>query len=431
MSKQSDFRNNEAVLDINDKPAPLHWIGLSLQHLFTMFGATVLVPILVGINPGIALVSSGLGTLVYLTVTKGKIPAYLGSSFAFIAAMQLLMKTDGYPAIAQGAMTTGLVYIIVSIVIGKVGSAWLDKILPAIVVGPVVMVIGLGLAATAANNAMYRTVDGNQVYDFKYVFVALATLAITIFFNMYLKGFLGLIPILLGIVSGYVLALLVGIVDVQPIVDAHWFALPDFQVPFIEYKPTLHIGAITTMAPIAFVTMTEHIGHLMVLNKLTKRNFFEEPGLNKTLLGDGLAQVVAGFVGGPPVTSYGENIGVLAITRVHSVFVIGGAAVLAVGLGFVGKLTALILSIPNPVISGISFVLFGVIAASGLKILIENKVEFDKKKNLLIASVILVVGIGGLVFQAGTFTLSSMALATVLGIFLNLILPEQARSEEK
>lgn len=423
------FRNHDAVLDIHDRPKPVHWIGLSLQHLFTMFGATVLVPILVGINPSIALVSSGLGTIVYLCVTKGKIPAYLGSSFAFIAAMQLLMKTDGYPAIAQGAMTTGAVYLIVSFIIKKIGSGWLDKILPAIVVGPVIMVIGLGLAANAANNAMYKTVADAQVYDFKYVFVALATLAITIFFNMYLKGFIGLIPILLGIVCGYLLALVVGIVDVEPIKQAAWFALPDFQVPFIEYEPKLYLGAITTMAPIAFVTMTEHIGHLMVLNKLTKRNFFEEPGLHKTLMGDGFAQIVAGFVGGPPVTSYGENIGVLAITRVHSVFVIGGAAVFAVLLGFVGKLTALILSIPNPVISGISFVLFGVIAASGLKILIENKVDFDKKKNLLIASVILVVGIGGLVFEVGTFTLSSMALATVLGILLNLILPDQAKSE--
>lgn len=425
MKQKGNFHNDDVVLDIADRPAPAHWVGLSLQHLFTMFGATVLVPILVGINPSIALVSSGLGTLVYLTVTKGKIPAYLGSSFAFIAAMKLLMKTDGYPAIAQGALTTGFVYLIVSYIIKKSGSAWLDKILPPIVVGPVIMVIGLGLAANAANNAMYN----NGSYDFKYVAVALLTLGITIFFNMFLKGFLGLIPILLGIISGYLIALAFGIVDWQSVADAPWFQLPAFQIPFLQYTPKLHINAITIMAPIAFVTMTEHIGHLMVLNKLTKRNFFDEPGLNRTLLGDGLAQIVAGFVGGPPVTSYGENIGVLAITKVHSIYVIGGAAVFAVGLGFVGKLSALILSIPGPVISGISFILFGVIAASGLKLLIENKVDFDKKKNLLIASTILVIGIGGLVFEAGTFTLSAMALATVLGIILNLILPEQARSE--
>ena len=412
---EKEFRNEDAVLDIKDRPQAFHWVGLSLQHLFTMFGATVLVPILVGIDPGIALVSSGLGTMVYLITTKGKIPAYLGSSFAFIAAMQMLMKSDGYPAIAQGAMTTGLVYLIVSLIIKKIGSDWLDKILPPIVVGPVVMVIGLGLAANAANNAMYN----NNVYDFKYIAVALITLGLTIFYNMFFKGFLGLIPILLGIVSGYLVALAFGIIDLTPIKEAAWFALPNFEVPFVQYEPKLYLNAITTMAPIAFVTMTEHIGHLMVLNKLTKRNFFQDPGLSKTLMGDGLAQIVAGFVGGPPVTSYGENIGVLAITRVHSVF------------GFVGKLSALILSIPGPVISGISFVLFGVIAASGLKILIDNKINFDKKKNLLIASVILVIGIGGLVFKVGTFELSSMALATVLGIVLNLILPENARSEEQ
>lgn len=386
---EKEFRNEDAVLDIKDRPQAFHWVGLSLQHLFTMFGATVLVPILVGIDPGIALVSSGLGTMVYLITTKGKIPAYLGSSFAFIAAMQMLMKSDGYPAIAQGAMTTGLVYLIVSLIIKKIGSDWLDKILPPIVVGPVVMVIGLGLAANAANNAMYN----NNVYDFKYIAVALITLGLTIFYNMFFKGFLGLIPILLGIVSGYLVALAFGIIDLTPIKEAAWFALPNFEVPFVQYEPKLYLNAITTMAPIAFVTMTEHIGHLMVLNKLTKRNFFQDPGLSKTLMGDGLAQIVAGFVGGPPVTSYGENIGVLAITRVHSVFVIGGAAVFAVALGFVGKLSALILSIPGPVISGISFVLFGVIAASGLKILIDNKINFDKKKNLLIASVILVIGI--------------------------------------
>lgn len=422
-----EFRNPEAILDIHEKPKPLPWFGLSLQHLFTMFGATVLVPRLVGLDPGIALVSSGLGTLVYLMITKGKIPAYLGSSFAFIAAMQMLMETQGYPAIAQGAMTTGFVYLIVSMIVKRSGSAWLDKVLPPIVVGPVVMVIGLGLAANAANSAMFN-VAGD--YDFRYVFVALITLALTIFFNMWFKGFLGLIPILLGIVSGYFVALATGIVDTSIITQASWFSLPNFEVPFVQYQPTLQIGAIVTMAPIAFVTMTEHIGHLMVLNKLTKRNFFEDPGLSKTLAGDGVAQIVAGFIGGPPTTSYGENIGVLAITRVHSVFVIAGAAVLAVALGFVGKISAVILSIPNPVISGISFVLFGVIAASGLKILIENKVDFDKKKNLIIASVILVVGIGGLVLEIGTFTLSAMALATVLGIALNLILPEVSRSEE-
>lgn len=429
---EKKFRNPDVVLDIHDRPQGLKWLGLSLQHLFTMFGATVLVPILVGINPGIALFSSGLGTLVYLFVTKGKIPAYLGSSFAFIAAMQMLMKEQGYPAIALGALTTGIVYLIVSLIVKRSGSGWLDRLLPPIVVGPVVMVIGLGLAANAANQAMFETLaNGQELYNVKYIAVALITLALTIFFNMYLKGFLGLIPILLGIVCGYLIGLLFGIVDTQPILDAPWFALPDFQTPFITYQPKFYLTAVLTMAPIAFVTMTEHIGHLMVLNKLTKRNFYENPGLHKTLMGDGLAQIVAGLVGGPPVTSYGENIGVLAITRVHSVFVIGGAATLAMVLGFVGKLTAIIQSIPGPVIAGISFILFGVIASSGLKILIDNQIDFNQKRNFLIASVILVVGIGGLTFQAGPVAVSGMALAALFGIVLNVVLPQKAKSEEE
>jgi uracil permease len=292
------------------------------------------------------------------------------------------------------------------------------------------MVIGLGLAANAANQAMFENLGTpEQIYNVKYIAVALITLILTIIFNMYLKGFMGLIPILLGIVCGYIVALIFGIVNIEPIKEAAWFAMPSFQVPFVTYTPKLYLTAILTMAPIAFVTMTEHIGHLMVLNKLTKRNFYENPGLHKTLMGDGLAQIVAGLVGGPPVTSYGENIGVLAITRVHSVFVIGGAAALAMILAFVGKLTALIQSIPGPVIGGISFILFGVIASSGLKILIDNKIDFNLKRNLLIASVILVVGIGGLTFQAGPIALSGMALATLFGIILNLVLPQQAKSE--
>lgn len=413
------------VLDIHDKPQPLEWFGLSLQHLFAMFGSTVLVPILVGLNPGIALLSSGIGTLVYITVTKAKIPAYLGSSFAFIVAMQVLMKQDGYPAIAQGTISVGLVYLIVAYIISRIGSEWIDRVLPPIVVGPVVMVIGLSLAGSAAKNAMMN----NNHYDLKFFIVALVTLGLTICFNMFLKGFVSLIPILLGIVGGYIVAVLFGIVDFSPVLSAHWFALPAFEIPFVSYHPKLYWGAILGMAPIAFVTMTEHMGHVMVLNKLTGRHFFQDPGLHRTLSGDGLASIIAGLIGGPPVTSYGENIGVLAITKVHSVYVLGGAAVLAIIFGFVGKISALIMSIPSPVIGGISFLLFGVIAANGLRILIDNKVDFDKKRNLMIASTILVIGIGGAYLQLGNFQLTGVALATILGIVLNLILPQQALNE--
>lgn len=415
------------VLDVDERPEFGQWVGLSLQHMFSMFGSTVLVPILVGLNPGIALFSSGVGTLMYLLITRHKIPAYMGSSFSFIVPMMALMKSTGYPGIAQGTIAVGCVYLLVSLIVTMIGSDWIDRVLPPIVVGPIVMVIGLSLASTAAKDA---TLNGTH-YDLRYFAVAMLTLLVTIAFNMFCKGFLGLIPILLGIVCGYVIACLFGIVDLAPVAAAHWFSLPDFQVPFVTYQPHFYWGAILSMAPIAFVTMTVHMGHIMVLNELTERNYFKDPGLNHTLAGDGTASIIAGFVGGPPVTSYGENIGVLAITRVHSVYVLAGAALFAVFFSFVGKLSALIESIPGPVIGGISFLLFGVIASSGLRVMIEDQIDFNKKRNLMISSVILVIGIGNAYLKLGQYQFSGLAVAAVLGIVLNLILPDEAASERK
>lgn len=421
-------KRRDVVLDVNERPGFGQWVGLSIQHMFSMFGSTVLVPILVGLNPGIALFSSGVGTLMYILITKGKIPAYMGSSFSFIVPMIALMKTVGYPGIAQGTIAVGCVYLVVSLVVSMIGSDWIDRLLPPVIVGPIIMVIGLSLAGTAAKDA---TINATGHYDLKFFVVALLTLLVTIAFNMFMKGFLGLIPILLGIVVGYVIAVLFGIVDFTPVLHAHWLSLPAFQIPFVNYKPKLYWGAILSMAPIAFVTMTEHMGHIMVLNQLTERNFFKDPGLNHTLAGDGTASIIAGFVGGPPVTSYGENIGVLAITKVHSVYVLAGAALFAIIFGFIGKLSALIETIPKPVIGGISFLLFGVIASSGLRVLIDNRVDFDKKRNLMIASVILVIGIGNAYLQLGQYQFSGLAVAAVLGIILNLILPKEARSERE
>lgn len=415
------------VLDVDERPEFGQWVGLSLQHMFSMFGSTVLVPILVGLNPGIALFSSGVGTLMYLLITRHKIPAYMGSSFSFIVPMMALMKSTGYPGIAQGTIAVGCVYLLVSLIVTMIGSDWIDRVLPPIVVGPIVMVIGLSLASTAAKDA---TMNGTH-YDLRYFAVAMLTLLVTIAFNMFCKGFLGLIPILLGIVCGYVIACLFGIVDLAPVAAAHWFSLPDFQVPFVTYQPHFYWGAILSMAPIAFVTMTEHMGHIMVLNELTERNYFKDPGLNHTLAGDGTASIIAGFVGGPPVTSYGENIGVLAITCVHSVYVLAGAALFAVFFSFVGKLSALIESIPGPVIGGISFLLFGVIASSGLRVMIEDQIDFNKKRNLMISSVILVIGIGNAYLKLGQYQFSGLAVAAVLGIALNLTLPDEAASERR
>ncbi|MCD9218112.1 NCS2 family nucleobase:cation symporter [Lactobacillus delbrueckii subsp. lactis] len=427
MKEDKTFRNPEAVLDVQDKPKFGPWLLLSIQHLFTMFGSTVLVPLLIGLKPSIALFCSGVGTLVYILCTQAKIPAYLGSSFAFIATMQALMKNYGYPAVGQGAIAAGLVYVIVALLIARFGSRWLDKILPPIVVGPIIIVIGLSLATTAANDAMF---NASGKYRLTYFGVAIFTLVITIIFNMFLKGFPSMIPVLLGIICGYLMALFCGIVDLSGVESAKWFSLPVFDVLGVSYKFKWYPAAIITMAPIAFVTMTEHMGHIMVLNKLTKRNFFEDPGLHRTLLGDGLSSIIAGFLGGPPTTSYGENIGVLAMTKVHSVFVLGGAAFFAIVFSFVGKVSAVIESIPTPVIGGISFLLFGMIAANGLRILVDNKVDFEKKRNLVIASAILVIGIGGTYLKIGSFQLTSIGLATVFGILLNLILPEKAASEQ-
>ena len=413
--------------DVNEMPKPGMLIGLSFQHLFAMFGATVLVPILVGIDPAIALFSSGLGTLAHLTVTKYKIPAYMGSSFAYIATMQMLMKTDGIAAVAQGAMAGGLVYLLVALIVRFAGNAWIDKVLPPVVVGPIIVVIGLSLSTTAVNDVMLK--DGQ--YNFTYLLIGLVTLLAVILFNMYGKIIVAVVPILLGLIVGYVFAIVVGAVTGQNIVDfsavsqSPWFQIPDFDILFVDYHFKIYPSAILTMAPIAFVTMTEHFGHVMVLNSLTGRDFFKDPGLDRTLTGDGLAQIIAGFFGAPPVTSYGENIGVMALNKIYSVYVIAGAAVIAVVMSFIGKVSALLSSIPTPVIGGISIALFGVIASSGLKILVENKVNFDNKKNLLIASVILVSGIGNLTLQVAGLQITGVALSTLLGILLYQILPEK------
>lgn len=425
--------NTDILLKVDEKPKGGQWFGLSFQHLFAMFGSTVLVPILVGIDPAIALLSSGLGTLAHMSVTRFKVPAYMGSSFAYIGAMQLLMKQGGMPAIAQGALTGGLVYLLVAIIVRFAGQGWIDRVLPPIVVGPIVMVIGLSLAPVAINNSMYTNPGAMTGYSLPFLAISMITVMAIVIFSIYGKGFLSVVPILLGIVTGYIAAIIIGKVTGQSIVDfsnvsqASWLSLPTMEIPFLSYKWAFYPSAILTMAPIAFVTMTEHFGHIMVLNSLTGKDYFKEPGLDRTLAGDGVAQVIASFIGAPPVTSYGENIGVMAITKIHSIYVIAGAAVLAVVVSFIGKLTALLTSIPSPVIGGASIALFGVIAASGLKIIVENKINFDIKRNLLISSVVLVIGIGGTVLDiTQNLQISSVAIATIIGIVLNLVLPEEA-----
>ncbi|KQU18465.1 uracil permease [Bacillus sp. Leaf13] len=416
---------SDVVLDVEDVPRVGQWITLSIQHLFAMFGATVLVPFLVGLSPAVALVSSGLGTLSYLLITKGQIPAYLGSSFAFITPIILAKGLGGPEAAMIGCFAAGFIYGIIALIIQKVGLRWLMNLLPPVVVGPVIIVIGLSLAGTAVDMAMY---DPQKNYSVTYIIIALITLAVTIICNVFFKGFINLIPILIGIIVGYSCSAVAGIIDYEPIKSAQWWEMPKFMFPYITYTPIFSWEVIAIMVPVAVVTLSEHIGHQMVLSKVVGRNFLEKPGLHRSILGDGAGIMIGSLIGGPPLTSYGENIGVLTMTKAFSVYIIGGAALTAIVFGFNGKISAVISSIPTAVMGGISILLFGIIASSGLRMLIDNKVDFDKKRNLMIASVILVLGIGGAFVQlSDTVSLSGMALSAIVGILLNLILPDREK----
>ncbi|WP_066175069.1 solute carrier family 23 protein [Bacillus marinisedimentorum] len=418
------MEKNNIKMDVREVPKLHEWLTLSLQHLFAMFGATVLVPFLTGLSPAVALISSGLGTLSYLLITKGRIPAYLGSSFAFIGPIIAASAAGGPEAAMIGSFMAGLVYGIVAVLIKMLGLRWLLHLLPPVVVGPVIIVIGLGLASVAIDMAMY--VPGTEDYSLTHFSVALVTLAITVIGSIFFRGFFGLIPILIGIIGGYTFAYIMGLVDLAAVKEAAWLQAPEFIIPFITYSPaevfSWEIGLI--IVPVAIVTIAEHIGDQMVLSKIAGRNFLTKPGLHRSILGDGVATMIASFIGGPPNTTYGENIGVLAITRVFSVFVIGGAAASAIMFGFIGKISALIESIPTAVMGGVSILLFGIIASSGLRMLIDNRVDLGEKRNLVISSVILVIGVGGAFVQlSDNLQIAGMALAAITGVILNLVLP--------
>ena len=412
------------VLDVHEKPQPVRWLALSLQHMFAMFGATILVPQLVGLSPAIALLTSGIATIVFIFVTKFQVPAYLGSSFAFIVPIQMATQSGGIGSAMIGSIFVALVYAIISLLIYKTGYNWIMKLLPPIVVGPVIMVIGLAIAPTAINMASTITVDGAEVYSGLHFSAALVTLASAVFCLMFFKGIISLMPVLIGIIVGYIYSAFIGILDFSKVVEAKWFAVPEMLIPGVDYEFVITPTLLIIMVPIAIVTISEHIGHQLVLGKVVDRNYIESPGLHRSLLGDGLGTLISGMVGGPPKTTYGENIGVLAITRVYSVYVIMGAAVFAILFSFIGKIMALIATIPTAVLGGISILLFGIIASSGMRMLIDHKIDFDNQRNLVIASIILVIGIGGATINISeTFQVGGMALAAIVGVLLNLVLP--------
>lgn len=398
-------------IPVDAKLPLLEMIPLSLQHLFAMFGSTVLVPMLFQVNPATILLFNGIGTLLYLFICKGKIPAYLGSSFAFISPVFLVLSKYSYEAALGGFIAVGLVFILVGLIVKAVGTHWIDVIFPPAAMGSIVAVIGLELMPVAANMAGLTA----ETPDMTAIGVAVATLMITVLASVAFKGFLSIIPILIGVVSGYAIAFCAGIVDFSGVEAAPWFALPTI------YTPEFNTDAIMIILPAALVVVAEHVGHLVVTGNIVGSDLTKDPGLDRSIMGNGISTVISGFFGSTPNTTYGENIGVLAISKVFSTRVIGGAAVFAILLSCMGKLAAVISAIPAPVMGGVSMLLFGVIAASGVRVLVESKVDYNNPFNLMLTSIVLGIGVSTASITFGAVTLSGMSLATVVAIILSLI----------
>jgi uracil permease len=411
------------IIGIHEKLPLLESLPLSLQHLTAMFGATILVPILLGIDPAIALLMNGIGTLIYSWVTKGGIPAYLGSSFAFIAPTLLIVSTFGDFGNAQGGFIFfGFFFIAISYVVKQWGIKWIDVVMPPAVMGAVVAIIGLELAPVAAQQAglaPWPTAVGQVVPAFSVdpnvLIVSMFTLFVGIAGSVLFRGFMQVIPILFAVVAGYLLAFFMGMVDTAAINNAAWISLPKF------HTPVFNLSAIIIIAPACIVVLAEHISHLIVTGKITGEDLMAKPGLHRSLLGDGISNMLSGLTGSPPNTTYGENIGVMAITRVYSVWVIRGAAILAIAFSTIGKVSAAISTIPTPVMGGITILLYGVIAVQGFRMFVEQKVDFSKNRNMVLGAITFVVGVSGAAINIGSVQLKGMAFAAIIGVVLSLI----------
>ncbi|EQB36620.1 MULTISPECIES: uracil permease [Virgibacillus] len=413
---------NYKEIQVDERLPILKSLPLSIQHLFAMFGSTVLVPILFGVNPATILLMNGVGTLIYLFITKGKIPAYLGSSFAFISPVTIVLGNyaggDGYSYALGGFFAVGVVLSLVALIIKIAGTNWIDVIFPPAAMGAIVAVIGLELVPTAAEMAGWiapADAAANWTVDADTVLVSFLTLAITVICWVTLRGFLKIIPILIGIIAGYIIAYFFGLVDFTAVKEASWFSLPEF------YQIKFDWSAILVILPAALVLVPEHIGHLFVTGNIVKKDLTKEPGLDRSLAGNGISTIISSFFGSTPNTTYGENIGVLAITKVYSTWIIGIAAMIAIILSFVGKLAALISSIPTAVMGGISLLLFGIIATSGLRMLVEARIDYGRSQNLILSSIVLVIGVSGATIQIGSVALSGMGLATIVAMILSIL----------
>ena len=399
------------IIQVEEKVPLKLLLPLSIQHMFAMFGASVLVPFVFGINPAVVLFMNGLGTLLFILITKGRAPAYLGSSFAFLAPAGIVISKWGYSYALGGFVAVGFCGCVLSLIIYKFGSDWIDVVLPPAAMGPVVALIGLELAGTAASNAGLK----DEVIDSKNVIVFLVTLLTAVLGSVVFRKFLAVIPILIAIIAGYVAALLCGIVDFSEVAAAPLFSLPNFSTPKFKWE------AIVIILPVLLVIASEHIGHQVVTSEIIGRDLLKEPGLHRTLFGDFFSTMLSGLVGSVPTTTYGENIGVMAMTGVYSVQVIGGAAVLSICCSFLGKLSALISTIPGPVIGGVSFLLYGMIGTSGIRLLVDGKVDYSRSRNLVLTSVVFVTGLSGIALKIGNVEMTGMVLACVVAMAMSLV----------
>lgn len=403
--------SEKKVIGVEEKVPFKLLVPLSIQHMFAMFGASVLVPFIFGINPAIVLFMNGMGTLLFIFLTKGKAPAYLGSSFAFLAPAGIVISTMGYEYALGGFVAVGFLGCVIAFIIYKFGSDWIDIVLPPAAMGPVVALIGLELAGSAADTAGLL----DEVIDLKNLIVFLVTLGVAVFGNILFRGFLSVIPILIAIVSGYVAAFACGILDFTAVAEAGFFEMPNFMLPKFDME------AILIILPVILVITSEHIGHQVVTSKIVGRDLIKDPGLHRSLLGDNLSTMISGMIGSVPTTTYGENIGVMAVTKVYSVQVIAGAAVISIICSFVGKLSALIQTIPGSVIGGISFLLYGMIGTSGIRVLVDGRVDYGVSKNLILTSVVFVTGLSGIAVKIGSIELTGMVLACIVAMILSLI----------
>ena len=401
---------NKRIIQVDEKVPVKLLIPLSIQHMFAMFGASVLVPFVFGINPAIVLFMNGLGTLLFILITKGRAPAYLGSSFAFLAPAGIVISKWGYDYALGCFVAVGFCGCILALIIYKFGSEWINVVLPPAAMGPVVALIGLELAGTAASNAGLK----DEVLLPANIIVFLVTLLTAVIGSVVFRGFLSVIPILIAIIAGYVASLACGIVDFSKVAAAPLFALPNFQTP------KFNMQAIAIVLPVLLVITSEHIGHQIVTSKIVGRDLLKDPGLHRSLFADNFSTMLSGFIGSVPTTTYGENIGVMAMTKVYSVYIIGGAAVLSIICSFIGKMTTLISTIPGPVIGGISFLLYGMIGASGIRILVDAQVDYGKSRNQAMTAVVFVTGLSGISVQLGSIQLTGMVLACVVGMIMGL-----------